>query len=198
MIAFLLSVIRGVIAMIGMLRVLLAIFGCVACSVTTFAGGPFGIIRVGKWQGAAYTTDKGAFSHCTAAAKFDSSLAIIIAQNANRSWIIGIAEPRPNRHGRSTWLQPATSFRRSNIASIISTPTVSLRPAIFPIPSLPILSRNRQRQKPRLNPKKHFAEACAVAHQAAGFGVLAYSRLRLIAASSSPQPQGHSQYQYKC
>ena len=55
-------------------RVLLAAFACVAFSATSFAGGPFGIIRVGKWQGAAYTTDKGAFSHCTAVAKFDNGL----------------------------------------------------------------------------------------------------------------------------
>jgi hypothetical protein len=85
-----------------MLRVLLVIFGCVACSATAFAGGPFGIIRVGKWQGAAYRTDKGAFSHCTAAAKFDSGLAIIIAQNANRSWIIGIADPAWSFHDRES------------------------------------------------------------------------------------------------
>jgi S1-C subfamily serine protease len=74
-------------------RVLLTVFACVAFSATSFVGGPFGIIHVGKWQGAAYTTDKGAFSHCTAAAKFDSGLAIILAQNANRSWIIGVAAP---------------------------------------------------------------------------------------------------------
>jgi hypothetical protein len=88
--------------MTKMLRVLLAICGCVACNSTVFAGGPFGIIRVGKWQGAAYTTDKGAFSHCTAAAKFDSGLAIIIAQNANRSWIIGIADPAWPFHDRES------------------------------------------------------------------------------------------------
>jgi hypothetical protein len=74
-------------------RALLAGCACVAFSVTSFAGGPFGIIHVGKWQGAAYTTDKGAFSHCTAAAKFDGGFAIILAQNANRSWIIGVAAP---------------------------------------------------------------------------------------------------------
>jgi hypothetical protein len=45
-----------------------------------------------KWQGAAYTTDKGAFSHCTAAAKFDKGVALILAENANRSWIIGVAD----------------------------------------------------------------------------------------------------------
>ena len=76
-----------------MSRVLLAVFGCAAFSATSFAGGPFGIIHVGKWQGAAYTTDKGAFSHCTAAAKFDSGRAIILAQNANRSWVIGVTDP---------------------------------------------------------------------------------------------------------
>jgi hypothetical protein len=79
--------------MSNILRVLLAAFACVALNATSFAGGPFGIIHVGKWQGAAYTTDKGAFSHCTAAAKFDKGLALILAENANRSWIIGVADP---------------------------------------------------------------------------------------------------------
>ncbi|MFZ0988390.1 MAG: hypothetical protein WAN27_11730, partial [Xanthobacteraceae bacterium] len=74
-------------------RVLLVGFACFAFSATSFAGGPFGVIHVGKWQSAAYTTDKGAFSHCTAIAKFDSGLAIILAQHANRSWIIGVAAP---------------------------------------------------------------------------------------------------------
>jgi S1-C subfamily serine protease len=75
------------------LRVLLAMLACVALNATSFAGGPFGVIHVGKWQGAAYTTDKGAFSHCTAAAKFDKGLALVLAENANRSWIIGVADP---------------------------------------------------------------------------------------------------------
>ena len=73
--------------------VLLAAFAWVAFSATSFAGGPFGTIHVGKWQGAAYTTDKGAFSNCSAVAKFDNGRAIILAQNANRSWIIGVAVP---------------------------------------------------------------------------------------------------------
>jgi len=74
-------------------RLLLAALACGAFSATSFAGGPFGMIRVGKWQGAAYTTAKGAFSHCTAAAKFDSGRAIILAQNANHSWVIGVTDP---------------------------------------------------------------------------------------------------------
>jgi hypothetical protein len=79
--------------MTGILRGLLAIFGCVASSVTTFAGGPFGIIHVGRWQGAAYTNDKGAFSHCTAVAIFDKGLTLVVAQNADRTWIMGVADP---------------------------------------------------------------------------------------------------------
>jgi hypothetical protein len=74
-------------------RLLLVAFACVTFSATTFAGGLFGIIHVGKWQGAAYTTDKGAFSHCTAVAKFDNGVALILAQNANRSWVIGVTDP---------------------------------------------------------------------------------------------------------
>jgi hypothetical protein len=58
----------------NLLRMSLAMLACAAFSTTSFAGGPFGIIHVGKWQGAAYTSDKGAFSHCSADAKFDKAL----------------------------------------------------------------------------------------------------------------------------
>ena len=78
--------------MTNVLRVSVAALVCVAFSATSFAGGPFGVIRVGKWQGAAYTTDKGAFSHCSAEARFDKGLVLILAENANRSWIIGAAD----------------------------------------------------------------------------------------------------------
>src|ERR1700687_936686 len=82
------------------LRVLLAIFGCVACSITTFAGGPFGIIDVGRWQGAAYTNDKGAFSYCIAAAKFPNS-GLVLFQNADHSWLIGFVNSDWNLSERS-------------------------------------------------------------------------------------------------
>jgi hypothetical protein len=82
-------------------RVLLAAFACAAFSATSLAGGPFGIIHVGKWQGAAYTTDKGAFSFCVATAKFPNSAGIILFQNADRSWLIGFAGPDWNLSGRS-------------------------------------------------------------------------------------------------
>lgn len=71
---------------------LLVALAWIAFSAPGFAGGPFGIIHVGKWEGAAYTTDKGAFSHCTAAATFDDGRALVLAQNANRTWIVGVGD----------------------------------------------------------------------------------------------------------
>ena len=69
---------------------LLAAFAYAASSAPSFAGGPFGVIHVGKWQGAAYTTDKGAFSFCLAAAKFLNVGNLVIIGNADRSWVIGV------------------------------------------------------------------------------------------------------------
>jgi len=79
--------------MTNILRGLIAGLACVACGVTAYAGGPFGIIRVGLWQGAAYTNDKGTFSHCTAAAKFDKGPVLVLLEGADRTWIIGVTDP---------------------------------------------------------------------------------------------------------
>jgi S1-C subfamily serine protease len=83
-------------------RVLLAAFACAGFSAASFAGGPFGIIHVGKWQGAAYTTDKGAFSHCSADARFDKGLVLILAENADHTWIVGAAHPAWQFHDRQS------------------------------------------------------------------------------------------------
>src|SRR6516165_8767229 len=85
-----------------MTNVLRVSVGRACLSATSFAGGPFGVIRVGKSQGAAYTTDKGAFSHCSAEARFDKGLVLILAENANRSWIIGAADPAWQFHDRQS------------------------------------------------------------------------------------------------
>jgi S1-C subfamily serine protease len=85
----------------SMLRGLIAGVAWDAFSVSAYAGGPFGIIHVGKWQGAAYTTDKGAFSFCVATAKFSNGAGIILFQNADRSRLIGFAGPDWNLSGRS-------------------------------------------------------------------------------------------------
>jgi S1-C subfamily serine protease len=78
--------------MTTILRVLIAGLACAAFSVAAYAGGPFGIIHVGLWEGAAYTNDKGAFSHCTAAAKFDKGPLLVLLEGADRTWIIGIID----------------------------------------------------------------------------------------------------------
>jgi hypothetical protein len=87
------------IAVIGMLRVVLASFGCVVFSASSFAGGPFGIISVGRWQGAAYTNDKGVFSHCIASAKLSNGAGLFLIEDAERSWVIGFATADWNLSG---------------------------------------------------------------------------------------------------
>jgi S1-C subfamily serine protease len=58
------------------------------------AAGPFGTIRVGAWQGGAYTDDNtGAFSHCAAGSSYANGFNLIIGQNANDSWLLGFASP---------------------------------------------------------------------------------------------------------
>jgi S1-C subfamily serine protease len=57
------------------------------------AAGPMGSIQVGPWNGGAFIGDKtGAFSHCGATAA-ESGFLLSIAQNSERSWILGIANP---------------------------------------------------------------------------------------------------------
>ena len=129
-----------------MLRVSVAALVCVAFSATSFAGGPFGIIRVGKWEGAACTTDKGAFSHCTAAAIFDNGLTLVLAQNANRTWIIGVRD-RPWTMRERDSLSLTLTFDNQTkfdisarvgphqvVGGILSTPTVLCANRIYSSP----------------------------------------------------------------
>ena len=53
-------------------------------------------------SGRAPLTDKGAFSHCNAAAKFDNGLALITAENADHTWIIGAADRAWQFHDRQS------------------------------------------------------------------------------------------------
>jgi S1-C subfamily serine protease len=56
------------------------------------AAGPFGSIHVGLWNGGAYTDDNtGAFSHCSAAAPYQSGVTVFLSQNANNAWVLGFA-----------------------------------------------------------------------------------------------------------
>ena len=57
-----------------------------------WAAGPFGSIRVGAWSGGAYTNDStGAFSHCAAATSYQNGISVILGQNADSSWLLGLA-----------------------------------------------------------------------------------------------------------
>ncbi|MEY9573488.1 S1-C subfamily serine protease [Bradyrhizobium diazoefficiens] len=58
------------------------------------AAGPFGTIRVGNWNGGAYSNDStGAFSHCAASTPYANGVTLLVGQDANSSWLLGFANP---------------------------------------------------------------------------------------------------------
>lgn len=56
------------------------------------ARGPYGSIKVGNWQGGAYTNDvNGEFSSCTAASTYKSGITVIVLVGANMTWRLAFA-----------------------------------------------------------------------------------------------------------
>ena len=73
---------------------LIAVLSGLPFGSASFAAGPFGSIRVGNWNGGAYTDDKtGAFSHCAAGTSYANGVNVIVGQNVNGSWLLGFANP---------------------------------------------------------------------------------------------------------
>jgi hypothetical protein len=71
---------------------------CVAAAVlwasSALAAGPYGLIKVGNWQGGAYTNDStGRFSHCAASAAYVSGVLFFVAMDADGTWRVGFAHP---------------------------------------------------------------------------------------------------------
>lgn len=51
------------------------------------AKGPFGAIHVGNWRGGAFTNDAdGTFTHCQAAAQYQSGIVVTVGMTAAESW----------------------------------------------------------------------------------------------------------------
>ncbi len=71
-----------------------AVLACLGWSSPLLAKGPFGSISFGNWRGGAFTNDKsGAFSHCSASAKYKSGVTLLVIQTANGPWMFGFAKP---------------------------------------------------------------------------------------------------------
>jgi S1-C subfamily serine protease len=66
---------------------------CLALGASTSqARGPYGSINIGNWHGGAYTDDKsGAFSHCAAAASYQSGILFLVSVNQDFGWTLGFA-----------------------------------------------------------------------------------------------------------
>lgn len=61
--------------------------------VNAFAEGPFGDFYLGGWKVAAYTNDANrTFSHCAAAAQFESGIYFLVSVNVGMSWSLGFVE----------------------------------------------------------------------------------------------------------
>ncbi len=66
-------------------------------SLPALAAGPMGSINLGHWSGGAFTNEKtGAFSHCAASAGYQNGFLLTIGQNAERTWLLAIANPSWN------------------------------------------------------------------------------------------------------
>jgi hypothetical protein len=65
-------------------------FAGIIWASTAFAGGPYGFIHVGNWNGGAYTNDStGAFSHCGAGMGYNNGVNLAIAQKPDGAWLLG-------------------------------------------------------------------------------------------------------------
>ena len=66
-------------------------------TLPALAAGPMGSINLGHWSGGAFTNEKtGAFSHCAASAGYQNGFLLTIGQNAERTWLLAIANPSWN------------------------------------------------------------------------------------------------------
>ncbi|GMG85258.1 hypothetical protein LNKW23_44750 [Paralimibaculum aggregatum] len=51
-------------------------------------------LRLGNWQGGAYSDDRtGAFSHCAASARYRSGITLLFSVTRERSWSMGVSSP---------------------------------------------------------------------------------------------------------
>jgi hypothetical protein len=77
--------------MIGRLVQIACVAACLSAGIAE-AKGPFGSIRVGNWQGGAYTNDTtGQFSHCAALARYRSGIFFVVSIDSSGGWSIGFA-----------------------------------------------------------------------------------------------------------
>jgi S1-C subfamily serine protease len=111
---------------------------------SAFAGGPFGTIHVGYWQGGAYTNDTtGAFSHCAASANYLNGLSLLISLNAQRTWSIGFASPTWNLPEGQSFPFDLTFDGHSQFRVFGNATHEKLIGAILPDPALNVMRKSR-------------------------------------------------------
>lgn len=70
----------------------------------TGSAAQIGKLRLGNWNGGAFTNDKtGAFSHCAASANYKSGVTLLFSITSDKSWSMGFSSP--------TWdLTPGSTY----------------------------------------------------------------------------------------
>jgi S1-C subfamily serine protease len=97
------------------------------------AAGPFGTIRVGNWSGGAYTNDStGAFSHCAAATSYLNGISVILGQNADSSWLLGLANQNFNMTTGETFPIDVTFDGQSQVRLFGTATSPILVTAVLP------------------------------------------------------------------
>src|SRR6201992_2397947 len=67
-----------------------AVLCLILASSRSEARGPYGAINIGNWHGGAYTNDNsGTFSHCAAAASYQSGILFLVSVGQDFSWTLG-------------------------------------------------------------------------------------------------------------
>src|SRR4029450_13096846 len=66
----------------------------IAVAANAFAKGPYGSIKVGLWQGGAFTSDgTGSFTHCAAGATYNSGIYFMVVVNSQLQWSLAFMYP---------------------------------------------------------------------------------------------------------
>jgi S1-C subfamily serine protease len=73
------------------------LLGSILANSHAEAGGPYGSINVGNWNGGAYTSDQtGNFSHCAAGTPYTSGIYFVVSIDANAGWSLAFAHEKWN------------------------------------------------------------------------------------------------------
>jgi S1-C subfamily serine protease len=114
-----------------------AIASTLVSVASAFAGGPYGTIHVGNWQGGAFTDEQtGQFSHCVASASYVSGVFLSLGENSQRVWLIGFSNPAWNLSRGTTFPIDLTLDGQTQFHIFGTAVAEKLISATLPVPAV--------------------------------------------------------------